>query len=139
MLQQQWAEGCIDVDIQVETENVYYADNGWLEVDLGITGWGTRPVPQEYLNLMFVSDGKWNEAHWSNPELDALVAEAGTTVDHNTRRDLYHQISAIIDDQGPAIIPFFQPVYGAASTAVDGLDMNPFPGLTDFRTVTVNR
>ena len=44
VLQSQWAEVGIDVEITVEPESVYYGDNGWLEVDLGITGWGSRPI-----------------------------------------------------------------------------------------------
>ena len=49
VLQNQWAEAGINVEISVEPESVYYGDDGWLEVDLGITGWGSRPYPQYYL------------------------------------------------------------------------------------------
>ena len=45
VLKEQWAEAGIDVEISVEPESVYYGDDGWLEVDLGITGWGSRPIP----------------------------------------------------------------------------------------------
>ena len=34
-------------------------DDGWLEVDLGITGWGSRPYPQFYLDVMLVTDAAW--------------------------------------------------------------------------------
>jgi peptide/nickel transport system substrate-binding protein len=43
VLKEQWAEAGIDVNVIVEPESVYYGDDGWLEVDLGITGWGSRP------------------------------------------------------------------------------------------------
>ena len=138
VLQQQWAEGCIDVEVQVRAENIYYGDNEWLTVDLGITGWGHRVVPQDYLAQAYVTDGPFNEAHWSTEALDELVAEAARTPDITARAAIYAQISQIFADEGPIIIPFFAPVVGAAVDGVEGLNMHTFPGRTDFRTVTVS-
>ncbi len=137
VLQQQWAEGCIDVEVQVRAENIYYGSNEWLEVDLGLTGWGHRPVPQSYLAEAYVTGGPYNEAHWSTPELDALVAEAARTPDIEARAAIYAQIAEIFAAEGPIIIPFFSPVLGATVEGVEGLNMHTFPGRTDFRTVTV--
>ena len=53
-----------DVDVIVEPESVYYGEDGWLEVDLGITGWGSRPYPQFYLDTMLVCDSISNESHF---------------------------------------------------------------------------
>jgi len=140
-LQQQWAEGCINVEIQVVPENVYYGDeNQWLEVDLGITGWGSRPVPQIYLDSAYASTGAFNESHWSDPELDDLIAQAKVTADVEARAGIYAQISQIFADRGPIIIPWFSPILGAASANVQGLDeaFHPFPGLTDLRQVSIS-
>src|SRR3990172_13070446 len=79
VIQHQWAEANINVDISVEPESVYYGDNGWLDVDLGITGWGSRPVPSFYLDVMVACDAVWNEAHFCDPEVDELIAFAKTT------------------------------------------------------------
>ena len=46
VLKEQWAEAGIDVNVIIEPESVYFADNGWLQVDLGITNWGCAPYPQ---------------------------------------------------------------------------------------------
>lgn len=140
VLQQQWAEGCINVDIQVVPENVYYGDdNQWLEVELGITGWGDRPSPQVLLAVAYASDGAFNESHWSDPELDALIAEARVTADIEERAAIYEQISRIFAERGPIIIPWFSPILGAAGANVQGLDeaFHPFPGLTDLRQVSI--
>ncbi len=140
VLQQQWAEGCINVDIQVVPENVYYGDeNQWLEVELGITGWGDRPSPQITLAVAYASDGAFNESHWSDPELDELIAQAAVTADPDERAGIYEQISQIFADRGPIIIPWFSPILGAASSGVEGLDaaFHPFPGLTDLRQVSI--
>ncbi len=140
ILQQQWQEGCIDVDIMVRPEAIYYSGetNEWLEVDLGITGWGHRAIPQSLLQQAYVTDGVYNESHWSNADIDALVAEASQTVDVNQRKEIYHQIAEIFADQGPIIIPFFLPLFSAANNRVQDLTVNPFPGRTDFRSVSVS-
>ncbi len=137
VLQQQWAEGCIDVNLLVRPENVYYGNNEWLDVELGITGWGDRPTPQQTLVEAYITGGVYNETHWSNEALDALVAQAGTTADPEARADLYAQIAQIFADEGPIIVPYFAPVIGATTATVSGLEMSPFPGLTDFREVSV--
>jgi peptide/nickel transport system substrate-binding protein len=136
-MQQQWQEGCINVNLIIRPENIYYGDNEWMTVELGLTGWGTRPTPQEYLSVAYVTGAPFNESHWSNPELDALAAEASTTSDGAARAEIYNQISNIFEQEGPIIIPFFRPVAGAYSNNVQGLVMNPFPGSTDLSNVTI--
>ena len=84
-LQEQWSEGCINVEILMRPENVYYGDNEWMEVELGVTGWGSRPIPQQYLLEAYVSGASFNESHWSDSELDALVQEASVTADIEAR------------------------------------------------------
>lgn len=138
LLQQQWAEGCINVELLIEPENVYYGDDGWLEVDLGVTGWGDRPTPQEYLAVAYASDGAFNESHWSNEELDALIAEASVTADVEARAAIYSEISQLFAEEGPIIVPFFAPIIGATGEDVEGVALHPFAGRTDLRTITVS-
>lgn len=138
LLQSQWAEAGITVDIVVRPENVYYSTDEWLTVDLGITGYGARPTPQQFLVEAYASDGIYNESHWADAELDALIAEAGVTADIAARADLYSQISRIFAERGPIIIPYFAPFISATSSRVQGLTIAPFPGSTDFRPVTLD-
>lgn len=140
-LQQDWAEGCINVEIIPRSEGDYYAGDPdtaeWLNVDLGVTGWGSRPIPQQYLVEAYVTGASFNETHWSNAELDALVEEAAVTSDIEERAEIYSQIAQIFRDKGPIIVPFFAPVVGVVSEGVEGINMHPFPGRTDLRSVSV--
>jgi peptide/nickel transport system substrate-binding protein len=136
VLQQMWGPACINVDIEVRPENAYYSSNEWFDVDLGITGYGARPTPQQFLVEAYASDGIYNETRWSNPELDALIDQAGQTVDTAERAAIFNQISEIFLNEGPIIIPWFAPTTAAVRSDVQGLEVNPFPGLTDFRTVS---
>lgn len=135
VLQQQWGEAGVEIDISVEPESVYYGENNWLEVDLGITGWGSRPYPQFYLDTMLVTDAVWNESKFSDPELDQLAETAGTTLDEQERIDAYYQIQELLIERGPIIIPYYFAQFGAISDQFEGLELKAFAGRTDFRTV----
>ncbi|MEM6530439.1 MAG: ABC transporter substrate-binding protein, partial [Chloroflexota bacterium] len=137
LLQEQWEQGCIFVDILVRPENVYYGDNEWLEVDLGVTGWGSRPIPQQYLNEAYITGASFNESNWSDEELDALAAEAAMTTDLEARAEIYQSIAGVFAERGPIIIPFFAPTVGVINNRVEGLDLHSFPGRTDFSSVTI--
>jgi peptide/nickel transport system substrate-binding protein len=144
VLQQQWASGCINVDVQVREEGYYYdtsnPDN-YFDVDLGITGWGARPSPQILLREAYVESGiatGFNESRFVDPELEALVAQGSETADPAARREIYSQVGDIFAERGPIIIPYFAPLFGATGARVQGLDMAPFPGLTDLRGVSLS-
>ena len=68
----QWEEAGIRVEIQLEDENSYWVED-WMEVNLGVTGWGARPIPQLYLDLGYHSEAPWNESHYSNARVDELI------------------------------------------------------------------
>jgi len=135
VLQQQWAEANIFVEISVEPESVYYGENGWLEVDLGITGWGSRPYPQFYLDVMLVSGAEWNEAHFADAEFDTLAQIAGSTLDEVERIEVYSQIQQLLVERGPVIIPYYFAQFGAINTEFAGFELKAFPGRTDLRII----
>ncbi|MBZ0286348.1 MAG: ABC transporter substrate-binding protein, partial [Anaerolineae bacterium] len=141
-LQQMWGDsGCINVEIETVEEGLYYdfsnPDN-YFEVELGITGWGHRPSPQILLRLAYVQSGiesGWNESRYVDERLEELVAQANQTEDVEELRAIYSQVSEVFKETGPIIIPYFAPLVSAASARVEGLVVDPFPGLTDYRTV----
>jgi peptide/nickel transport system substrate-binding protein len=137
VLKDQWAEAGIDVNVMVEPESVYYGDNGWLDVDLGITGWGSRPYPQFYLDVMLKTGAKWNESHFSDPEFDQLATLAGTTMDEQERVQAYKDIQRILIERGPIIIPYFYTQLAAMSNKFQGFELKSFSGRSDVRTVSV--
>jgi len=131
-LKDMWAKAGVDVNVIVEPESVYYGDNGWLEVDLGITGWGSRPYPQFYLDVMLTCDAIWNEAHWCNEEFDALVKVAGTTLDEDERTEAYTEIQSMLNEEGPLIIPYFSVTTAAVSDRFENFTLKSFAGRTSL-------
>lgn len=136
VLKSQWEEAGVNVDVKVEPESVYYGDNGWLEVDLGITGWGSRPYPQFYLDTMLVCNAVWNESHFCDAEFDQLAQTAGSTMDEAERIQAYKDIQRLLIERGPVIIPYFAAQFAAISDQFQGFDMKAFWGRSDLRTVS---
>ncbi|MEJ2289661.1 MAG: ABC transporter substrate-binding protein [Deinococcales bacterium] len=135
VLKQQLAKAGFDVHVVVEPESVYYGDNKWLQVDFGITGWGSRPYPQFYLNVMLECGAKWNESHYCNPAFDKLAKEAGNTLDAQTRIEDYHKIQQMLASSGPIVIPYFFPQLGAIRDGFTGFQLKAFAGRTDLAAV----
>lgn len=137
VLKEQWAEAGITANVVTLPESVYYGENQWLEVPLGITGWGHRPYPQFYLDVMLTCDAIWNEARFCDPEFDRLVAIAGSSLDEQERVDAYHEIQRILIEDGPIIVPYFFAEYAVIRDGFDGFELHPFSGRTDLRRVGV--
>jgi peptide/nickel transport system substrate-binding protein len=136
ILKEQWAEAGIDADIQIVPSSVYYgADNLWMEVDLGITDWGSRAYPQPYLNLAYVCGGEYNESHWCDEEVDKLSGQAAVEMDRAKRAELYKQIQQIFIDRGPIIVPFFANNLWGVSAKLKGIQPTSYLGTAlDLRT-----
>jgi peptide/nickel transport system substrate-binding protein len=135
VLKDQWADAGINVDVIVEPESVYYGDDGWLAVDLGITGWGSRPYPQFYMDTMLVCQAIWNESHFCDDEFDRLARTTGTTMNEADRVEAYRQIQELLIERGPILVPYFFSQLGAISEQFTDFQMKPFPGRSDLSTV----
>jgi len=135
--QQQLAEAGVKVDINVVPVDTYYQDDGWLQVDYGITDWGSRATPQPYLQLAYMTGAKWNETHWSDPELDTLATQAASEMDHAKRVDLYKKIQQIFIDRGPIIVPYFEKSVVATAPKVKGLVVHPDFSRSTMRSVYI--
>ncbi len=133
----QWEEAGIRVTVEPQEESAYYADSGWLEVDLGITPWGSRPTPQFYLDTSLKTGAVWNESHFSDAELDALIDTAKTSLDEAERVEAYHEIQRILIERGPLIVPFYTAQFAVTGNYVGDLPLHPFPGRTNFNTTSV--
>ena len=132
----QWEEAGIRVKVQLEDENTYWNEL-WMDVDLGITGWGPRPVPQLFLDFAYHSEGVWNESHYSNPRVDELIEIGRSSLDQEARTAAYKEIQQILLDSGPIIVPYFFAAFMVLSGNVSGVTLHPFAGRTNFNTAVV--
>ena len=127
----QWEEAGIRVEVQLEDENTYWAE-AWMEVDLGVTGWGARPVPQLYLDLAYHSEAPWNESHYSNARVDELIEIARASLDQDERAAAYKEIQQILLDEGPVVVPYFFAQFMVLASNISGVELQPFAGRTNL-------
>ncbi len=135
LIKEQLAEIGIDVTVNVRPENIYYSDREWLDANFGLTSWGSRPVPQFYIDVMLVCDGRWNESRFCDDEFEALAVTARTTLDEAERVAAYARMQEILFERGPVLVPYFFAQNSAISDRFDGFRMKAFVGRTDLRTV----
>ena len=137
ILKEQWAEAGINIDIQLQPEDIYYADNKWLDVGLGITGWGSRPTPQQFFDQMLECNATWNESKFCDDEFDRLSEIAGSSLNEDARASAYSSMERILIQKASIIIPYFFAQTAAIRDHVLGFELKPFAGRTDFRTVSI--
>ena len=132
----QWEEAGIRIEIQLEDENAYWVED-WMLVNLGVTGWGPRSVPQIYLDLAYHSEATWNESHYNNPRVDELIELARSELDHDKRVAAYKEFQQIMLDDGPVIVPYFFAQFMVLASHISGVTMHPFAGRTNWHRAVV--
>lgn len=118
-LQQLVKPAGIKLKLEGSTNDVYYSKY-WLKAKMTVTQWAHRVNILDVLRLAYKSDGPWNEGHIKNEELDEQIEKASTEVKPEVRQKHFTEIQRILREEGPAVIPFHQGIFGAASKQVKG-------------------
>jgi peptide/nickel transport system substrate-binding protein len=86
--------------------NIWLDD--WGANHLGISNWAQKNTASEMFNLAYRTGSVWNESHWSNADFDALLEEFDRTLDQEARIGQLAQLTDILSNDGPVIIPGFR-------------------------------
>lgn len=81
--------------------------NVWLVQPFPVVQWGARPTPDAIFSLVYQSGVAWNEGRWSNERFDELLFAAKAELDAGVRTEMYTEMSQILADDSPVIIPLF--------------------------------
>jgi peptide/nickel transport system substrate-binding protein len=90
----------------IQTPAESFWDDVWLKQNFVTSAWSRRPVIVAE-GMAFKCDSQYPESHWCRPEFDALMAEAGSTIDPDKRAELLQQMQKMIAEDGGVIIPMF--------------------------------
>ena len=106
-LQQMWKMNLgIDIILRNEEWKVYLDSKKRGNFDLFRYGWIADYVdPNAFLDMWLSFSGN-NASGWKNPEYDALIAEAGRTIDTAARFKVFQKAEALLLDEMP-IIPIY--------------------------------
>jgi len=76
--------------------------------EMFFSGWiADYPDPQNFLGILFHTGAEYNTGNYSNPEVDALLDQAGVEQDETTRFNLYQQAEQIMVDEASCLPLWF--------------------------------
>ncbi|MGD0355079.1 MAG: peptide ABC transporter substrate-binding protein [Dehalococcoidia bacterium] len=102
-------------------------------------GWiADYPDPEDFLNTLFYTGSQWNNSHYSNKDLDALLDRAAVDMDQNERTTLYQQAEQLVVDQAPVLPLWFSKNYILVNPRVHGFDIDPL-GVPHLNLVTLGQ
>ncbi|MHB8084729.1 MAG: peptide ABC transporter substrate-binding protein [Dehalococcoidia bacterium] len=102
-------------------------------------GWiADYPDPQNFLNTLFYTNGQYNNSHYSNKDLDALLDRAAVEMDQAKRTALYQQAEQLVVEQAPVLPLWFGKNYVLVNPRVHGYDIDPL-GVPRFNLVTLGQ
>jgi peptide/nickel transport system substrate-binding protein len=87
--------------------------------------WTQRADPDGLLYILFDSHGFANTTGYHNPDVDALLEQARTSIDQEKRRVLYAQVKDQVMRDLPYIPLFFAAEYAAVAKPVHGFVWPP--------------
>ena len=98
--------------------------NDWTKYPFSSTNWNHRPLGTQILGLAYRTGEAWNEFGYSNPEFDALLAEANSIADADARREVMARIEAILVEDAVTIQPYWRSLYRHAAPNLQGAEMH---------------
>lgn len=125
MIQAMAAEAGIRVNIVAKEFATMLADQAAGNFQASQVGWSGRIDPDGNIYGFVTTDGGFNDGKYSNPEVDALLAEARSTSDMERRKELYHQVNVILAADKPLFYLYNEAWLYGVSNDVQGFTPSP--------------
>jgi len=99
--------------------------NDWAKYPFSSTNWNQRPLGVQVLVLAYKTGAAWNETAFSNKEFDALLEQAMSIANVDSRRLVMAKLEKIMQDEGVIIQPYWRALNRFYKKGVLGAEMNP--------------
>jgi peptide/nickel transport system substrate-binding protein len=123
VLKEDAAKAGINIKMNVMPQAQYW--DVWTKAPLSLTSWTHRPLAVMVLGLAYRTGVPWNESSYANPEFDAALTEAESTLNVKQRRAKMEKVEKILQDDAVLVQPFFRAVFTAVRDNVVGFEMHP--------------
>ncbi|MBW2513213.1 MAG: ABC transporter substrate-binding protein [Deltaproteobacteria bacterium] len=123
VLKEDAAKAGINIKMNVMPQAQYW--DVWTKAPLSLTSWTHRPLAVMVLGLAYRTGVPWNESSYANPEFDAALDDAESTLDIEDRRAKMEKVEKILQDDAVMVQPFFRAVFTAVRDNVVGFEMHP--------------
>lgn len=122
-MKQQLAPAGINMELNPMPGSSYW--DVWDKTPMGFTSWTHRPLGVMVLDLAYRTGVPWNESHYSNPEFDKALDDAGATLDVNERRKKMAKVQGILQNDAIMVQPLWRAVFEATNKKVQGHKVHP--------------
>ncbi|MDQ6433379.1 ABC transporter substrate-binding protein [Mesorhizobium sp. LHD-90] len=99
--------------------------NDWTKYPYSMTNWNMRPLGIQVVAIAYRTGEAWNEAAYSNPDLDAKINEALGIADAEKRKAVMKDIETILQSSGIIIQPYWRKLYNSSMPVVKNHGMHP--------------
>lgn len=97
----------------------------WQKYPFSGTQWNHRPLAVQVLGLAYRSNAVWNETGFANAEFDALLDQAMSISDADTRRATMERIETLLREEGVIIQPYWRALYNHHNGTLVGAEKHP--------------
>ncbi len=128
LLKQQLRKANVDMSLKILTETAYFGsgkNQPWLDVPMGIVYWASRGAASQLIAPAYLSHGVWNSAHWKNAQFDKLMADFDAQSDAGKRKQTAVQAARLMQDETPALIPYWIKELRAVANGLQGVAPGP--------------
>jgi peptide/nickel transport system substrate-binding protein len=115
----------INVELQQLEVTVWFDRYAKGEYQLTSAYWAGTIDPDNFYSTQMVTGSPNNDCKYSNPQVDALVAQARTTTDDAQRKSLYGQIRQIVWEDAPLVFVHYETINYLMRSGVHGSEINP--------------
>jgi peptide/nickel transport system substrate-binding protein len=106
ILQANGAEVGINITVAIEDSAAWFARHEkTTDFTMGLTWWGYRPDPDQYLGVNLQTKGSWNLPRYSNPRMDELLETQRVERDEAKRVKLFRELAELTTADAP-LIPY---------------------------------
>jgi peptide/nickel transport system substrate-binding protein len=124
-IQQQWQNVGVAVEVRVMDYAAIAETMKPGDIKLSAMASAMIPDPDYFMRKLYSKNGEFNTWGYSNPEVDALLAEGNKIVDPEKRLALYQKIQAIVFEEMPVIPVSYYGVNIVTQRKVKGFIFNP--------------
>ncbi|NMM43657.1 ABC transporter substrate-binding protein [Rhodospirillaceae bacterium KN72] len=96
----------IDIGVVREPNDGYWK-NVWMQKPWTAVYWSGRPTADWMFTTAYAADAKFNDSFWGNERFNQLLSAARAELDQTKRTEMYHEMQAIVRDDGGVVIPMF--------------------------------
>jgi peptide/nickel transport system substrate-binding protein len=105
-----YAERAAAAGIKITVErapNDGYWSNIWMKKPWCASYWGGRATCDWMFSTAYAAGAPWNESFWKHDQFNTLLARGRSELDDTKRAAIYHEMQAIVSNEGGVVIPMF--------------------------------